>query len=266
MQINNTQFGILLSSVTLVNTMLPLFAGVLIDDISSLGSIRATTLVSCVIFLGSLLVSIGGTYDSYACMMTGQVVYGLGGGMIVTMQEGILSRWFRDKEVAIVIGIMLCTARLTKWVAKMITYPILNSTGSHAWPIHVATIFCAAGAVMNSLYWIVMWRKGLATVSGKEKVQYQGSYTNDFERQQHQDISKEEKSQQQDNSTAAAAENSSTLNYESSIISSFQQYQQKRSFKWSYSILLYLPKTFWMIPLIQLTMSSVLSSFDDIAT
>lgn len=263
MQINNTQFSILLSSVTLVNTILPLFAGIFIDDVSSLGSIRATAIVSCVIFLGSLLVSIGATYDSYPCMMSGQIVYGLGGGMIVTMQEGILSRWFRDKEVTIVIGIMLCTARLTKWAAKMVTYPILNSTGLHAWPIHVATIFCAAGAVMNSLYWIVMWRKGLATISGKEKIQYQGTYKNEFADQQkkQQDTANIEKLQQHQKEELHAASN-----YEASFMSSFQEQQQKNSFKWSYSLLLYIPKTFWMIPLIQLTMSSVLSSFDDIAT
>lgn len=88
MHINNTQFGILVSSVTLVNTILPLLAGVFIDDLSSLGSIRGTTLVSVVIFIGSIFVSIGSSRNSYPLMVTGQVIYGLGGGMIVTMQEG----------------------------------------------------------------------------------------------------------------------------------------------------------------------------------
>ncbi|KAG2235767.1 hypothetical protein INT48_000993 [Thamnidium elegans] len=249
MNINNTQFSILLSSVTLVNTFLPLLAGVFIDDISSLGPIRATTIVSFVIFFGSLLVSIGATKNSYPCMMTGQIFYGLGGGMIVTMQEGILSRWFRDKELAIIIGIVLCVARLTKWAAKMVAYPILNSTGSHAWPIHVATIFCAGGALINSIYWIVMWKKGLATKTGKEINQYRGTYKNEF-KQEHQAKEK--------------LESNTPVPDISSIMSSFQQ--QSRSFKWSYSVLFYLPKTFWMIPLIQLTMSSVLSSFDDVAT
>jgi MFS family permease len=249
MHINNTQFSILVSSVTLVNTILPLLAGVFIDDINGIGSIRATTMVSIVIFIGSLLVSIGAGIASYPCMMVGQIVYGLGGGMIVTMQEGILSRWFRDKELAIVIGIMLCVARLTKWVAKMVAYPVINSTGSTDWPIHIATIFCASGAIINAIYWIVMWKKGLATISGKEIIQYRGTYKNDFE-QQHQ----------------TKLDEKNNDGYEHSFVSSFHQHQQKKSFKWSYSILLYLPKTFWMIPLVQLTMSSVLSSFDDVAT
>lgn len=98
MQINNTQFGILVSAVTLVNTVLPLLAGFFIDDLSSLGSIRGTSLVSLVILIGSLLVSIGSVQNSYPIMITGQITYGLGGGMIVTMQEGKPSLSLRLQE------------------------------------------------------------------------------------------------------------------------------------------------------------------------
>jgi hypothetical protein len=250
MQINNTQFSILLSSVTLVNTVLPLFAGVFIDDVSSIGSIRGTAIVSLIIFLGSLLVSVGASINSYACMMTGQIIYGLGGGMIVTMQEGILSRWFRDKELAVIIGIMVCIARLTKWAAKMVSYPILNATGGYEYPIHVATIFCAIGAIINAIYWIVMWKKGLATLSGKEIVQYQGTYKNDFSN---------------NNNQLEDDEKANNINDDLSFHTNASRPPQK-SFKWSNSVLLFIPSTFWMVPWIQLTMSSVLSSFDDVAT
>ncbi|KAI8146860.1 major facilitator superfamily domain-containing protein [Fennellomyces sp. T-0311] len=217
MHINNTQFGILVSAVTLVNTVLPLFAGIFIDDLSSLGSIRGTTLVSVVIFIGSMLVSLGSMRNSYPIMVTGQVIYGLGGGMIVTMQEGVLSRWFRDRELAIVIGIVLCVARLTKWAAKMVCYPIVYSSGSHSWPIHVATIFCAAGVVMNVVYWMVIRRLSVLSQAG------------------------------------------ATMTTATRRGKSFR-------FKFSWKLFLYIPGTFWMIPWIQLIMSSVLSSFDDIAT
>ncbi|KAG1143911.1 hypothetical protein G6F37_006446 [Rhizopus arrhizus] len=218
MQINNTQFGILMSSVTLVNTVLPLVAGFLVDDVHRLGPIRSTSIVSLTILFGSILVSIGANVNSYACMVTGQVIYGLGGGMIVTMQEGIVSRWFRDKEVAIIVGILLCVARLTKWAAKMVAYPITNASGSHVTPIYVATMLCALGVLINFVYWIVMWQKGWVTMTGKELVHKQ------------------------------------------------KRREYKRPFQWSYSTLFYIPGIFWMVPLVQLVMSSVLSSFDDVAT
>ncbi|KAG0191676.1 hypothetical protein DFQ28_011276 [Apophysomyces sp. BC1034] len=223
MQINNTQFSILLSSVTLVNTILPLLAGIFIDDLSSLGSIRGTTLVSIIIFIGSAMVSIAANENSYPIMVTGQIIIGLGGGMIVTMQEGILSRWFRDKQLAIVIGILLCIARLTKWVAKMVCYPIVNRIGSHTWPIHIATIFCALGVLTNAIYWLMMYQKGWATLAGREMAHPKANYRNQFQ-------------------------------------------QEQKPFKWSARLFLHVPATFWMVPWTQLIMSSVFSSFDDIAT
>ncbi|KAI7886498.1 MFS general substrate transporter [Lichtheimia hyalospora FSU 10163] len=256
MHINNTQFGILVSSVTLVNTVLPLLAGVFIDDLSSLGSIRGTTLVSVVIFIGSIFVSIGSSRSSYPLMVTGQVIYGLGGGMIVTMQEGILSRWFRDRELAIVIGILLCCARLTKWAAKMVCYPIVYSTGSHAWPLYVATILCGAGVVMNVIYWFVMVRNGWATLNGKEIAQPKHKYLNRFGRQ--------------NRAVTPAPSRRMSSSVMSQITDSVESTTRAESvsskFKFSYKLFLYVPGTFWMIPWIQLIMSSVLSSFDDVAT
>ncbi|KAG1449598.1 hypothetical protein G6F56_008600 [Rhizopus delemar] len=218
MKINNTQFSILLSCVTLVNTVLPLVAGFLLDDVRRLGPIRSTAMVSMIIVIGSILVAIGANLNSYSCMVTGQVIYGLGGGMIITMEEGIFSRWFRDKEVAIVVGISLSVARLTKWIAKMIAFPIVNLTGSIASPIYVGTFLCILGALINFIYWFVMWKKGMATISGKD------------------------------------------------LSLSKTKVEQKKENKWSYSVLLYIPGIFWMVPLVQLVMSSVLSSFDDVAT
>jgi MFS family permease len=84
MQINNTQFGILLSGVTLVNTVLPLLAGAFVDDIAGFGSVRATTMTSFMIFGGSLVVSLAASYNNYPAMIVGQMIYGLGGGMIVS--------------------------------------------------------------------------------------------------------------------------------------------------------------------------------------
>ncbi|KAI9019561.1 major facilitator superfamily domain-containing protein [Phycomyces nitens] len=229
MHINNTQFSILLSSVSLVNTILPLLAGTFVDDLSSVGSIRGSTLVSVVIFAGSIMVSWAAERNSYPVMITGQIIYGLGGGMIVTMQEAILSRWFRDRQLSIVIGILLSFARLTKWAAKMVCYPIINSTHSHSWPIHVATILCGSGVVMSLVYWTVMYRYGCATIYGKEISQPKTGYQSQF-------------------------------------VVSHSQNNSRAPFRWSSKMFLLLPSTFWMVPWVQLVMSSVLSSFDDVAT
>ncbi|KAF7724541.1 hypothetical protein EC973_000918 [Apophysomyces ossiformis] len=221
MHINNTQFSILLSAVTLVNTVLPLLAGTFVDDTAGFGSIRFTTVISLLIFVGSLMVSFAASYNCYPLMVGGQIAIGLGSGMIVTTQEGILAQWFRDSEIAIIIGVMLCIARLTKFIAKLVCYPIVHATGSSNSPIYIATLLCAVAVAMNGLYWLVMYRAGRATATGKEL----GS------RKTLRSVSVSEE-----------------------------------TFRWTPKLLLYLPALFWMVPWMQLIMSSILSSFDDIAT
>lgn len=167
-----------------------------------------------------------------------------------------MSRWFRDRELAIVIGVLLCCARLTKWAAKMVCYPIVYSTGSHAWPLYVATILCGAGVVMNVIYWFVMVRNGWATLNGKEIAQPKHKYLNRFGRQ---------------NRTITPAPSrrmsSSIMSQIADTVGSTTRAESVSSrFKFSYKLFLYVPGTFWMIPWIQLIMSSVLSSFDDVAT
>ncbi|ORZ13604.1 major facilitator superfamily domain-containing protein [Absidia repens] len=245
MHINNTQFGILLSAVTLVNTMLPLLAGAFVDDTTGFGSVRATTFVSFVIFVGSLVVALAASHNNYPAMVAGQMIYGLGGGMIVTMQEAIVSKWFRNQQLAIVIGLVLCLARLVKWLAKMVCYPIVNATGSTNTPIFIATITCALGFAMNGVYWYIMCHYGWATRSGKELT---SPVHSSLQLQQPQP-----QPERDDDEFILDQLKSRPLSFMTSV-------------RWILRWLPYLPSTFWMIPWIQFIMSSALSSFDDIAT
>lgn len=229
MYINNTQFSILMSSVTLVNTVLPFFAGAFADDLSSsVGTIRGTLAINVIIFIGSLMVTMGAFANNYSIMLAGQVIYGLGDGIIVTFQEAVLSRWFRNKQLAIVVGSMLSIARLTKFVAKLICYPLVNLAGTFTRPITVALALCGLSVLANLIYWVAMVKGGLATLSGRE-INRSGSIT--------------------------------TVEY----AADGKKVEPER-FKFKYSLLLYLQGIFWMVPWLQITMSSVLSSFDDIAT
>lgn len=230
MNINNTQFSILMSSVTLVNTVLPFFAGAFADDLSSsVGTVRGTLAINLVIFIGSLMVTMGAFANNYSIMLAGQVIYGLGDGIIVTFQEAILSRWFRNKQLAIVVGSMLSIARLTKFIAKLICYPLVDLAGTFTQPITIAMILCGLSVLANLIYWAAMVKGGLATLSGRE-INRPGTIN--------------------------------TVEYDADG----KKVESEQRFKFKYSLLLYLQGIFWMVPWLQITMSSVLSSFDDIAT
>jgi hypothetical protein len=158
------------------------------------------------------------------------------------MQEAIVSKWFRNQQLAIVIGLVLSLARLVKWVAKMICYPIVNASENTNMPIFIATLICALGFAMNGIYWYIMYRFGWATGSGKELNSPANPNSRFYQQQQQQKNEGDE--------MMAGHTSSSPMH----------------SIRWILKWLPYLPATFWMIPWLQFVMSSVLSSFDDVAT
>lgn len=151
----------------------------------------------------------------------------------VTMQEAILSKWFRNQQLAIVIGFKLCSSRLTQCIAKIICYPIVNATGNPNAPIYISTVICIWGFIMNIIYWYVMCKQGWATLSGKEIM----------DQNKNVDKGKDDDDDRRSILTILI-----------------------KSIRWIVHWIFFLPPMFWMIPWIQMIMSSSLSSFDDIAT
>ncbi|KAJ1977827.1 hypothetical protein H4R33_006134, partial [Dimargaris cristalligena] len=107
--ISNTQYGLLQSAVSLVNTVLPVLGGLFIDAFgTSSGSILATSFI----LIGTSVVAMSTHYQSFPIMVVGRLLYGLGSGTIVTIQETILSHWFTGKGLAMTIALQIATARL----------------------------------------------------------------------------------------------------------------------------------------------------------
>ncbi|CAH1767964.1 1003_t:CDS:2, partial [Entrophospora sp. SA101] len=124
--ISNSQYGVVQSSVTLVNTILPILGGVFIDIFGTLvGSVLATSLIA----IGNILVALSTDLKSFAVMVIGRILYGLGSGPIVIVQVAILSNWFRGKGLAIAVGIQIAVSRLSSFLANLTVIPIAKVTG-----------------------------------------------------------------------------------------------------------------------------------------
>ena len=126
LEISNAQYGLLQSAVSLVNTIIPFFGGLFIDAFGTgLGSIICSSLIT----LGSVIVAISTYPSSFSLMIVGRVVYGIGSGCIVTVQEAILAHWFSGKGLAITIGLQIGTSRLAGFLATGATASIAEKTG-----------------------------------------------------------------------------------------------------------------------------------------
>ncbi|CAB4436284.1 unnamed protein product [Rhizophagus irregularis] len=151
--ISNSQYGVLQSSVSLVNTILPILGGVFIDIFgTSIGSILATSLIA----IGSVFVAISTNLRSFVVMVIGRFLYGIGSGTIVTVQMAILSHWFKGKGLAIVVGIQVAASRMSSFLGNLTVVPIWERTGFYGWAFWFSAFLCIVSLIINITYILLM--------------------------------------------------------------------------------------------------------------
>lgn len=122
------------------------------------GSVWGTLAINLVVIIGSLLTAIAAKYNSFGLMVAGRVIFGIGSGLIVTMQESILSKWFRTQNLSIAIGLQLSISRLATFLGTLVANPIVTRTGDWVWAFWLSFIICAFSILMNIVYAFVVRR------------------------------------------------------------------------------------------------------------
>lgn len=92
-----------------MNTILPVIGGIFID---AFGTIPGALITTLLITSGNILVAISASNKSLYMMICGRILYGIGSGTVVIVQETILSQWFRGRSLAAVVALMLTVSRL----------------------------------------------------------------------------------------------------------------------------------------------------------
>ncbi|KAI9016539.1 major facilitator superfamily domain-containing protein [Phycomyces nitens] len=167
LNIDNTRYGVLSSAVSIINTIFPIAGGVFID---MFGSVWGTLAVNCLIIIGSLLTAIAAKIESFALMVVGRVVFGIGSGLIVTMQESLLSKWFRTEHLSIAIGLQLSISRLSTFLGTLVANPIAERTGDWVWAFWLSFILCGFSILMNVIYALTVMKLRGNVVISKEEV------------------------------------------------------------------------------------------------
>jgi MFS family permease len=153
LHIDNTQYGVISSSVSIVNTLFPIFGGIFIDVF---GSVWGILTVNSIIILGCLLTALAAKIQSFGLMVAGRVLFGVGSGLIVTMQEAILYKWFRTQNLAIAIGLQVSITRLSNFVGTLAANPIATRTGDWVWSFWLSLILCSFSILVSILYALVV--------------------------------------------------------------------------------------------------------------
>ncbi|OMJ15907.1 Major facilitator superfamily domain-containing protein 1 [Smittium culicis] len=171
--ISNTKYGVLQSSNELMNTFMPLVVGLFFD---AYGSVWGALAVSTAILLGTSLVAISSSINSYGMMVAGRIIYGIGSGAIVSIQEAILAQWFAGGSVSAAIGIQLSTSRLSSYIGTVSVVPFAEKTGSITYAFALAAGFCALSVFLSLAYCLIVQTEKIAqalpTVKSKGRFQW----------------------------------------------------------------------------------------------
>ena len=138
------------------NTVMAIVGGLLIDKI--LGLRRATLLFATMIAVGSAVFYFGVLSTSYALMVVGRTVFGLGGDSLGVSQSAFISRWFKGgRGMALAFGIALSMSRVGSSFNFLISPPAASRWGIDAAVLLgvvtcVVSFACAAALVAMDVY------------------------------------------------------------------------------------------------------------------
>ncbi|KAJ1674624.1 hypothetical protein EV182_002896 [Spiromyces aspiralis] len=153
LDITNAQYGALQSTVSIVNTVIPLLSGMFIDTFgTAAGSIIATVLIT----IGNAIIAFSTHQRSFHTMVAGKILYGLGSGAIVTIQETILGHWFKGQSLSITLALQISTSRLASFLSMGTALPIARHFDFFGAAFWASTVVCTFSMLVNLAYVYLM--------------------------------------------------------------------------------------------------------------
>ncbi|KAJ1033775.1 hypothetical protein NDA13_001755 [Ustilago tritici] len=175
-EVTNARYGAIASAESLVNGILPLFSGIMIDYY---GPSITSLLSSTAILIGTIVRAVGGQRKSFATILAGQIIFGFGSTTIETSQSKLYTHWCRDSPrktleegsreevqkprkwyrtlssagwLGFVYGLDIAMGRVFNVMGKMSSVPVAEATGKWYWSFWLSAILCAVTLCLNASY------------------------------------------------------------------------------------------------------------------
>jgi MFS family permease len=96
--LSKSEFNLLYSLYAFPNIIIPLLGGIVIDKYGA----RIALMISAMFcVLGQLVWGFGGYNNTFAVMLVGRVVFGIGGEVLHASQNTLISSWFKASELSV---------------------------------------------------------------------------------------------------------------------------------------------------------------------
>jgi len=145
--------GAFFTAYSVAAVLAVLIGGMLIDR---LGTRKASLLFSALVFIGAGVVWMA---KSVPVLIVGRFIFGAGSEPLIVAQSAMLSRWFKNKELALSFGITLTVSRFGSLFAFNTGELFTSYFGSYRYALLVAVVACGISLLGNVIY-IIMDRRG----------------------------------------------------------------------------------------------------------
>jgi len=119
-----TYFNLLYTMYSIPNIFLPIIGGGAVDKYGAWQSLVAFCTFMCV---GQFIFALGVSCKSWAVMLLGRAVFGIGGESLYTAKSVLISSWFPDNQIALAFGIGMSIGRLGTVIANILSPVMANS-------------------------------------------------------------------------------------------------------------------------------------------
>ena len=147
-KINTFQFNLLYSVYAFPNIILPLFGGLIVDQ---LGVRLGISLFSFLLIIGQAVVTFGAISSNFTLMLIGRVIFGFGGENLNVASCAITAKWFGGKEIAFAFGISLCVSRLGSALNSVLSPKLYNISHELYVPLLFGAFLCLFSWLMGLL-------------------------------------------------------------------------------------------------------------------
>ena len=166
MKIDNTKFGLLATFYSLPNLLfLVVVAGFILDRI---GVKKAGTLYAFLILFGSLVTTIGAG-RSFALMLVGRAIFGIGSEAAILVTNKVLARWFKGRELGLAFGLNITVMRLGSILALNSAAQIADTFGSWRYVLWAGTAVTLVSFLLFLVYLMIDRNVDSAIEGGAEE-------------------------------------------------------------------------------------------------
>ncbi|GAA5885274.1 hypothetical protein JCM6882_009551 [Rhodosporidiobolus microsporus] len=146
--VNNSQYGVISSSQSLINSVVPFITGALLDYY---GAESCSVIASSFVTVGYFIAAIAATKNSYPGLVVGEVFAGFGDITVRTVMIKISAHWFKGSHLGLALGLAIGVQRAIGVVSKATAAPIAHHSGYHMF-FWISFIFQAVVLCLNAVY------------------------------------------------------------------------------------------------------------------